>query len=137
MRSGMTRPERRLWWYLRKRQLDGWRFRRQHPMPPFIADFACIDARLLIELDGDSHRDPEADAKRDRLNADRGYRTLRFGNREVMRDIDGVLEVILQALNEPLPLRPSGTSPGGGGSVASDPSRLRGRWSAGPKGAGC
>ncbi|MEQ9327228.1 MAG: DUF559 domain-containing protein [Rhodospirillales bacterium] len=111
MRADMTLPERRLWWYLRKRQLGGWRFRRQHPMPPWISDFACIEARLLIELDGRTHASLEKDARRDRVNAARGYRTLRFGNPQVMGEIEGVLEIIWQALSEPLPLRRSAPLP--------------------------
>ncbi|MEQ9329187.1 MAG: endonuclease domain-containing protein [Rhodospirillales bacterium] len=101
LRHDMSAAERRLWHYLRRRKLGRFRFRRQHPVPPWIADFACLEAGLLIEIDGETHIDMEKDARRDRMNAAKGFRTLRFSNQEIMRDVRGVLEVILRALREP------------------------------------
>jgi very-short-patch-repair endonuclease len=84
---------------LRRRQIDGHRFRRQVPIGPYIVDFACLGARLVIEVDGSQHFD-EADADRERtewLEA-RGYRVLRFWNDEVLQQTDGVLEMVQHAL---------------------------------------
>ncbi|MCW1984092.1 very-short-patch-repair endonuclease [Xanthomonas arboricola] len=56
LRTGMTDAERALWRCLRSNQLHGFKFRRQHPIPPYIADFCCIDAALIVELDGSQHQ---------------------------------------------------------------------------------
>lgn len=79
LRSGMTDAERAPWRHLRARQLQGWKFRRQYPIAGFIADFACVEASLVIELDGGQHVEQvDYDRMRaDRLN-DAGYRVLRF-----------------------------------------------------------
>ncbi|MBV8522829.1 MAG: DUF559 domain-containing protein, partial [Acetobacteraceae bacterium] len=64
LRSNSTDAERKLWARLRERRLQGLRFRRQHPIPPFIADFACLEAMLVIEIDGSQHADNPADLLR-------------------------------------------------------------------------
>lgn len=66
MRRIPTDAERKLWSLLRRRQIGGWYFRRQHPIPPYIADFACIEAKLVVEADGGQHAESPYDATRDR-----------------------------------------------------------------------
>lgn len=95
----MTRPELLLWHYLRRSQLSGHRFRRQHPIGRYITDFACIEQRLVIELDGGQHTEQrEYDRQRDAYITSRGYRILRFWNNDVLTDMDAVLEEILRTL---------------------------------------
>jgi very-short-patch-repair endonuclease len=94
----MTKAELRLWSRLRKPGPDGMRFRRQAPIGPCIVDFFCPERRLVVEVDGDQHGLPGAamrDAERDAWLADRGYRVIRFTNREVMTNIDGVCLTIV------------------------------------------
>ena len=98
LRRGMTDAERRLWAVLRGRRLQGYKFRRQHPLGPFIADFACIEHRLVIEADGGQHADNAADQRRTAWLESRGWRVLRFWNDNVLADTEGVQEAILQAL---------------------------------------
>ena len=99
-RSNPTVAEDRLWQHLRRRQLSGHRFRRQHPIGPYFADFACLQQRLVVEVDGSQHiEDPERDRRRDQFLSEQGYRTLRFTNDKVLQDLDSVLEAIAQALD--------------------------------------
>jgi very-short-patch-repair endonuclease len=96
LRRPMTPAEAKLWSRLRNRQLGGFKFRRQHPIENYIVDFYCAEARLTIELDGDSHAEQvEYDKKRTLWLTEHGYREMRFWNREVMQNLDGVLEQIL------------------------------------------
>jgi very-short-patch-repair endonuclease len=99
-RSAPTEAERRLWSVLRDRRLSGYRFRRQHPVGPYVADFACVTHRVVVELDGSQHAEERAahDAKRDDFIREQGYRVLRFWNPDLMRNRVGVLETILDAL---------------------------------------
>lgn len=97
LRNSTTEPERRLWQHLRGSQLDGFKFRRQIAIPPFVADFLCPAKALVVELDGDTH-DPEADRRRDRLIESRGYTTVRFTNSDVTQNLNGVLISILAVL---------------------------------------
>ena len=103
LRAESTPAERKLWQILRRKQLYGWHFRRQHPIPPYFADFACLAARLVIEADGSQH-DPEGrDRARDaRIDAS-GWRILRFWNNEILQNPDGVYQAILDALGAPSP----------------------------------
>jgi len=95
MRRDSTDAERRLWSYLRGRQLENFKFRRQHPIGPFIVDFCCIEKKLVIELDGGQHLDDQQyDARRTNLLAQSGYRVVRFWNGDVLSNIAGVLEQI-------------------------------------------
>ena len=71
LRKGMTDAERRLWQYLRAGRLEGMKFRRQHPVPPYIVDFCCVEAGLVVELDGSQHS-PAADAARTRYLQSQG-----------------------------------------------------------------
>jgi len=101
LRGAQTEVERRLWQRLRARQLNGVKFRRQHPIGSYIADFFCLDARLVIELDGSQHgevHERQADERRTQFFESRNYRVLRFWNEEVLTNIDGVLETIARRL---------------------------------------
>lgn len=103
LRKNMPPAERALWRCLRNRQLAGFRFRRQHAIAPYIVDFACLDARLVIELDGDQHGRgdaPTRDAIRDAAIEAAGFRIERFWNHEIAQNLNGVLETILRAAEE-------------------------------------
>jgi len=100
LRKDMPEAEQRLWYFIRRKELGGFRFRRQHTIGPYIVDFACVESNLVIELDGDQHAlgdTPERDGKRDAYLNQQGFEVLRFWNNEVYENIDGVLEVILDA----------------------------------------
>src|SRR5215213_6293447 len=84
LRSNMTDAELLLWRELR-RGAFGWRFRRQFPIPPYIADFACVEARLIIELDGGQHAAAGGDMPRDGVLRRRGWRVVRFWNKRFSR----------------------------------------------------
>ncbi len=96
LRATPTDAELRLWSLLRRGELGGFRFRRQHPMGRYVVDFFCAEAKLIIEIDGGQH-DGEDTARQNWLEA-RGYRVVRFWNNEVLGNTDGVLERILEAL---------------------------------------
>jgi very-short-patch-repair endonuclease len=99
LRREMSKTEWRLWYRLRGRQLMGCNFRRQVPIGPYFADFACLDARLVVEVDGDHHGDQLVyDARRDHLLVEMGFRVLRFWVTEADENIEGVVEVISDAL---------------------------------------
>jgi len=99
LREQMTDAERRLWARLRNRQLDGFKFRRQASLGPFIVDFLCIEARLIVEVDGGQHS-AERDAARTAWLTEESYRVVRFWNHEVIENIEGVLQAISIALRE-------------------------------------
>ena len=97
LRKPLTPPEQKLWSRLRNRQLGGFKFRRQYPIGNYIADFCCVETRLVIELDGDSHVEQEEyDKKRTQEIVLKGYHEMRFANRDVLQNIEGVLEMILE-----------------------------------------
>ena len=101
LRKSMTDAERRLWRALRNRQLAGHKFRRQHPIPPYVADFACVERGLIVEVDGGQHSErAEADAVRTRALQARGFRVIRVWNNDVMANLQGVLSAILAALDD-------------------------------------
>ena len=101
LRSRMTDAERILWYHLRARRLAGFKFRRQLVIEPYIVDFACIEAKLIVEADGGQHGEQEnADAERTAFLNRSGYRVLRFWNHEILTDTDAVLERIHSALIE-------------------------------------
>jgi very-short-patch-repair endonuclease len=112
MRHAPTDAEQRLWYFLRDRRLGGYKFRRQHPVGNYIADFACIEGQLIVELDGGQHAElfqKERDLSKTRFFEARGFRVLRFWNNEVLKDTQAVLEEILRTLEEaphpnPLPI---------------------------------
>ncbi|MBM3534214.1 MAG: endonuclease domain-containing protein [Alphaproteobacteria bacterium] len=93
LRISATDAEQVLWKALRKRQLDGLKFRRQHPIGPYILDFMCEERRLAVELDGGQHT-VEKDAARTAWLADRGIRMVRFWNNDVLSNLPGVIETI-------------------------------------------
>ena len=91
----MTEAENRLWYFLRDRRFQGAKFRRQVPVGPYVVDFLCVPARLVVEADGGQHAERVAhDEERTRFLAAQGYRVVRFWNNEVMENIEGVMEVI-------------------------------------------
>ncbi len=97
LRSDMTDAERLLWKRIRFKQVRGLLFYRQKPLLKFIVDFYCPKAKLVIELDGSQHLDKEhraADAERDAALSGLGLRVLRFDNRQVLLEIEGVMTVI-------------------------------------------
>ncbi len=98
MRRNMTDAERRLWSALRDRRLAGYKFRRQYPVGPFILDFACIEHLVAIEADGGQHTERARDQDRTRMLETEGWRVLRFWNKDVLANTDGVLETIIREL---------------------------------------
>ncbi len=105
LRYNQTDAEGLLWHYLRHNQLGGHKFRRQQPIGPYIADFACLSQKLLIELDGSQHAArQDYDEKRDAFLREKGYRVLRFWNNEVFENCFGVLERIYAVLPHQPPL---------------------------------
>jgi very-short-patch-repair endonuclease len=128
LRSNTTEPEQALWRALKRIPVYGTHFRRQVPIGPYVADFACLKARLLIELDGGQHAQDEIAARdeaRTRWLKGEGYRVIRFWNAELSKDLNGVLDTIYAALYGspqseavalPTPPRPDGRpSPSRGG----------------------
>ncbi|TKR29645.1 endonuclease domain-containing protein [Luteimonas gilva] len=97
LRHGQTDAEAALWRRLKGSQVEGRKFRRQHPIPPYIADFCCVGAGLIVELDGSQHT-PESDARRSRFLEARGWKVVRFWDTDVLLNIDGVLDAILNIL---------------------------------------
>lgn len=94
LRRNATEAERRLWRYLRNRRMGGAKFRRQVPLGPYIVDFLCIEAALVIEVDGGQHAESEADLVRDAWLREQGFAILRFWNRQVLAETRTVLETI-------------------------------------------
>jgi very-short-patch-repair endonuclease len=97
MRREMTQAELKLWNELRAHRLMGLSFRRQHPIGPFIVDFACVAFRFIVELDGSHHADDSAvlrDIKRTQFLESQGWHVLRFWNDDVLNDIDNVCQHI-------------------------------------------
>ena len=104
LREAPTDAESLLWYYLRDRRLANHKFRRQRPIGPYFADFACLEAKLIVELDGGQHAEAaEYDESRTRFMEAQGFRVLRFWNNEVLAKKDAVLERILQVLLEGSP----------------------------------
>src|SRR5205085_7142473 len=98
LRRNATDAEQRLWNALRSRQLQGYKFRRQHPIGGFVADFACTKHRLIIEADGGQHAENPGDARRTAILEAQGWRVLRFWNHEILGNTEGVVETVLQEL---------------------------------------
>jgi very-short-patch-repair endonuclease len=95
MRGAPTDAELRLWRLLRDRRLNGVKFRRQVPVGPYIVDFLCVGAELIVEADGSQHAESPRDKARYTYLASQGWTVLRFWNNEVVQNRDGVLETIL------------------------------------------
>jgi very-short-patch-repair endonuclease len=116
LRHDSTITERRLWNLLRPYREQGYHFRRQVPIGPYFADFACHHARLVIEADGTSHDDAGRDIRRDGYMQARGFRVLRLANSDVVGNPEGVLALIGQYLRGVVLLAPTPSpSPQGGG----------------------
>ena len=104
----MTDAERLLWSHLRNRELGGFKFRRQHPVGPFIVDFICVDKNVVIEVDGGQHdENKELDIQRSAYLNNMGYKVFRFWNNEVMQETEAVLEAIFGILTNDLQNSPS------------------------------
>lgn len=98
LRKTMPKSEVILWSRLRRQQLSGYRFRRQVPIGPFIADFACVDLKLVIEVDGATHSaatEMAYDRRRTMFLEEQGWHVWRVWNNEVYENLDGVLEALL------------------------------------------
>ncbi|MFL6863880.1 MAG: endonuclease domain-containing protein [Allosphingosinicella sp.] len=141
LRREMTPQEKLLWGQLRGRRFEGSKFRKQMWLANYIAEFACAEARLIVEADGSQHADnAEYDSGRERAFARLGWRTLRFWNNEITENLEGVLTVIASALPSPsraasrpavpLPYRERGED----GPPAAKPSPSRGEGQPGPRG---
>jgi very-short-patch-repair endonuclease len=98
LRHNATEAEQTLWRLLRDRRLTDFKFRRQVPIGPYIADFVCYEAKLVVELDGSQHAGSRRDAVRDSWFADNGYRVLRIWNNELNDNRPGVLDAIWTAV---------------------------------------
>ena len=97
LRRNQTDAEKVLWQKLRTLRCQGGRFRRQHPIGSYIVDFCCLEASLIIELDGGQHNEVpvlEADANRNQWLKERGYTVMRFWNNDVLSNLEGVISAI-------------------------------------------
>ena len=106
LRREATDAEQRLWHHLRNRQLGGFKFRRQVTIGPFIADFACVEERLIVEADGGQHG-RDRDARRTQYLEGLGSKVLRFWNHDILQQTTAVLETILSACEEQAKGKPS------------------------------
>jgi very-short-patch-repair endonuclease len=99
LRKNQTDAENRMWYYLRNRRLGGYKFVREYVIGKYIADFVCREKKLIIEVDGGQHMAAEAyDQQRTRNLEAVGYRVVRVWNNEVFKNIQGVMEQILNVL---------------------------------------
>ena len=104
LRRQQTDVETKLWMRLRDRQLNGAKFRRQHPIGPYIVDFCCPDRELIVEIDGGQHAEQaSADQIRTNFLEAAGYRVVRFWNHEALEQMDAILEEIVRLLCDPHP----------------------------------
>ena len=116
LRRNMTAAERRIWQIFRSQQMRGHKFRRQVPIGRYIADFACHEARLIVEIDGGKHdRSSPQEAERSTFLQNEGYRVLRFWNNEVLGNLGGVYEAIAGELSR---ITPTQTLPHRGGGLS-------------------
>ncbi|KPL67083.1 hypothetical protein SZ64_02605 [Erythrobacter sp. SG61-1L] len=116
LRREMTLPERMLWLALRVRP-EGLRFRRQHPIGPYVVDFCCLSARLVVEVDGKAHDvgcAPENDRGRDEFLQENGFRVLRVSAQRVLADVGGTAEAIVARAVNPLHRPADGPPPRAG-----------------------
>ena len=100
LRKNLTEAERTLWKYLRLRQFDGNKFRRQQPIGKYIVDFVCFEKKLIVEVDGGQYNEQVIyDSERNEWLKKQGFRILRFWNNQVLKEIDGVEGSIMEALS--------------------------------------
>ncbi len=102
LRRNMTDAERKLWWLFRSRVLGDYKFRRQHPVGRYVTDFACVEAALIVEVDGGQHCENANDGKRTAWLESCGWRVLRFWNNEVLQQTEAVLETLAACLESTL-----------------------------------
>jgi len=103
----MTDAERRLWSKLRSKQLMGLKFRRQHPLGPYIVDFVCLEKNIIIEIDGGQHvLDVDKDSSRDEWLKSEGFEVLRYWNNEVLKETSNVLDDIQRRMPDHPPPTP-------------------------------
>jgi very-short-patch-repair endonuclease len=100
LRSRMTDAERKLWLALRDRRFEAFKFRRQVPIGPYVADFLCFEERLILEIDGGQHAGSKRDERRDGWFAENGFRVVRFWNNDVLSNLEGVLTLLVTELND-------------------------------------
>ncbi|MBB1250101.1 endonuclease domain-containing protein [Rhizobium sp. G21] len=101
MRKAMTDAELKLWNEIRAHRLMGLSFRRQLPIAGYIVDFACAEHRIIVEVDGAQHNEDEAlryDVQRTAVLNELGWTVLRFGNDDVLKDMNGVCETIIRTI---------------------------------------
>lgn len=130
LRREMTDAERKLWRALRAHRFRGLAFRRQAPLGPFIADFVCHSAKIVVEADGGQHSGSDADSRRDSWMEREGFRVLRFWNNEVLGNLEGVLdrigrEIAAAPSPQPSPTRGEGDDVAIAGNEAPKPDSLR------------
>jgi very-short-patch-repair endonuclease len=111
LRREPTEAEATLWKHLNRRQLGGYKFSRQIPVGPFVCDFMCRSAKLVVEVDGGQHG-PARDASRERFLQAEGFRIVRFWNNDVLANVEGVLTTILRALHDSPPPAPPASGRG-------------------------
>ena len=119
LRREMTDSERKLWQHLRAGRLDGLKFRRQHPIPPYITDFCCIEKKLIVELDGSQHS-VQTDAARTRFLESQGWQVIRFWDNDVLLATEAVVEAIWNTTVKPYP-HPNPSPDGRGTQQPSEP----------------
>ena len=115
LRAQATDAESLLWRHLRAHRFAGFKFKRQQPIGPYIVDFVCLSARIVIEVDGGQHSLGTSDEARARYLEANGYRVLRFWNNEVLENTPGVLSAIDTAINAERPPTPDPSPPQAGG----------------------
>lgn len=99
MRSEPTEAEKLFWWEVRDRRLDGFKFKRQYLVAGYIADFVCLERKLIIELDGGQHSEStEYDTKRSAILEEHGFRVMRIWNAEIFKNMEGVIDAVLAEL---------------------------------------
>ena len=99
LRSRMTDAERKPWFALRDRRFADFKFRRQVSLGPFIADFVCFDARMIVEVDGGQHAESQSDRRRDQWFTANNFVVMRYWNNDVLKNLEGVLTSLLEALH--------------------------------------
>jgi very-short-patch-repair endonuclease len=105
LRRDASYAEKICWELLRAHRMEGIKFRRQHPIGPYFADFACVQRKLVIEIDGEHHAyQPEADARRTAFMEERGWRVIRFWANEVVANREGIWAAIQATLDAHVPL---------------------------------
>ena len=108
LRKNSTEAERALWYRLSRRQLEGYKFRRQQPIGRYVVDFVSFERKLVIEVDGGQHKvQKEEDKKRDNWLERNGFKVLRFWNSEMFENLEGVLNVVRRNLLPPPPAPPA------------------------------